>query len=45
MIPMPMNEIDEIARMTSAATKFASGIERLKKRVQTPNRKTARTIP
>ena len=45
MIPMPMNEIDEMARMTSAATKFASGIERLKKSAQTPNRKTARMSP
>ena len=31
--------------MTSAATKFASGIDRLKKSVQTPNRNTARTTP
>ena len=29
MIPMPMNEIDAMARTTSAAKKFASGIERL----------------
>ena len=45
MIPMPMNEIDAMASTTSAARKFASGIERLKKSAQTANRKTARTSP
>jgi len=44
-MPMPMNEIDETASTTSAARKFASGIERLKKSAQTPNRKTALMSP
>ena len=46
IIPMPMNEIDAMTRMTKAATKFASGTLRSKKNEDADAyRSTARIEP